>query len=167
MLMVPWFLLKVISCWTWRDIIFSLILNPAPCYGWRWQINARGVSRGRIVRRHIMNRIKKVASSTIRIVGGLVIGIMILIFALPLISKSSEAPTSIFAIVVIFFAALRNLFWSHPIIGFFLIFGLIAIIYAALQKRAIEFGSLQVCPHCRETIDGKATVCKFCQRDVA
>ena len=115
-----------------------------------------------------MNRIKKGASSVIRIVGGLIIGIIILIFAMPLITKSSEtSSTSIFAIVLIFYATLRNLFWSHPIISFFLIFGLIAIIYALLQKKSIKLGTLQICPHCRETIDGKATVCKFCQRDVA
>ncbi len=115
-----------------------------------------------------VGKIKKGASSIIRIIGGLVIGIIILIIVTPLIDKFSEAsPGRIFAIVLIFYATLRNLFWSHPIIGFFLIFGLIAIIYAVFQKRAIEFGSLQICPHCRETIDGKATVCKFCQRDVA
>ena len=115
-----------------------------------------------------VGKIKKGVSSIIRIVGGLVIGIIILAFAMPLISKFPEAsPGKIFAIVLIFYAALRNLFWSHPIISFFLIFCLAAIIYAALQKKSIELGTLQICPHCRETIDGKATVCKFCQRDVA
>ena len=34
------------------------------------------------------------------------------------------------------------------------------------RKKQIEQGALKHCPSCRELIDGKATACKHCGRDV-
>lgn len=34
------------------------------------------------------------------------------------------------------------------------------------NKKLIEHGKRKHCPHCREVIDGMATACKHCGRDV-
>lgn len=45
-----------------------------------------------------------------------------------------------------------------------------AIIIAAFiefaKRQALKKGITKKCPHCRETIDGAATVCRYCSRDL-
>ena len=56
--------------------------------------------------------------------------------------------------------------YAHPII---FIIG-IGILFYLLQEKAkknrLKMGLEKTCPHCRETINGGAVVCKHCQRDV-
>ena len=56
--------------------------------------------------------------------------------------------------------------WSDAIIQFVVIVAVVVVVITTYQRWTIARGIQKECPHCRSIIDGKATVCKSCHRDI-
>jgi len=105
--------------------------------------------------------------SPVRVVLGLIIGFIFLMFAMPFIAKILAFPAAgIGAFIVLFFSTIQNMLFAHPIISILAAGVLLYYVQQKSSKNRLKRGIEKVCPHCRETIDGAASVCKFCHRNI-
>jgi hypothetical protein len=59
-----------------------------------------------------------------------------------------------------------NKYFYLTIIGIIVAALLITALKEYAERQAIKKGTIKKCPHCLEIVDGAATACKHCQRDI-